>query len=110
MNNDKRRHKRVIDTIDAEIILGAMNYHGIVMNCSENGLYLVTATVSEAENITSRSKVKLRCHLPLKETVDLQCRVKWINRKCSSYGASFCMGMEIVKPPLKYKKYIETIQ
>lgn len=106
---EKRRHKRLVDNLDAEIVAGGTTYSGIIMNFSEDGLYLVTATSNKVVEIGNHSKIQLKCKLPTGESLDMECEIKWFQTKTSPHGTSFSMGMEILRPPAKYKKFITSL-
>jgi len=106
---EKRRNKRIIDNLDAEITTGNKTYAGIIMNLSEEGCYLVTATSNKDVGFSNHSRLKLKCKLPSGKALNMDCEVKWFQRKTSPYGTSFSMGMEIIDPPLKYKQFIRSL-
>ncbi|RJR18052.1 MAG: PilZ domain-containing protein [Nitrospiraceae bacterium] len=107
--SEKRRADRIVENLDAEIISGGKTYKGIIMNFSEAGLYMVTATADSVVDITPSSSIELRCVLLSGNKISLKCEVKWFQTKTSSHGVSFSMGMEILDPPQEYRKFIETI-
>ena len=106
---DKRRTKRISESLEAEINLDGVNYSGIIMNFSESGLYMVTATVYDVINVPNNSRLGLTCKLPTGAAVDLNCEVKWFHTKPSPFGVSFSMGMEIDDPPFQYKEFLRTL-
>ncbi|RJQ48162.1 MAG: PilZ domain-containing protein [Nitrospiraceae bacterium] len=105
---EKRRHKRIFENLDAEIINGNIRYQGIIMNFSEDGLYMITATSNKVVEFGNKSQVKLKCRLPSGEELTMKCEIKWFQTKSSPHGTSFSMGMEIINPPSKYKKFIDS--
>jgi hypothetical protein len=107
---DKRRTSRIFESLDAEIISGSKSYAGIIMNFSEDGLYMVTATANTVVDITPSTILKLKCTLPQGKNVDMKCEVKWFQTKNSPHGVSFSMGMQIINPPKEYKKFIDTVR
>lgn len=106
---EKRRHKRITNNLDAEITVGDTTYSGIIMNFSEDGLHLITATSNKVVEIGNHPTIKLKCMLPSGEALNMSCEVKWFQTKTSPYGTSFSMGMEILNPPSKYKTFIKTL-
>ncbi|MEN8262710.1 MAG: PilZ domain-containing protein [Nitrospirota bacterium] len=107
---DKRRSKRIIESLEAEITLDGVNYSGIIMNFSESGLYMVTATVYDVMDVPNNSILGLKCTLPSGKAVDISCEVKWFHTKPSPFGVTFSMGMEIDDPPFQYKEFLRTLQ
>lgn len=107
---DKRRSERKLDSLDAEIVSGGVSYAGIIMNFSEEGLYMVTATANSIVDITPSSIIQLKCKLPGGKTATMNCEVKWFQTKTSPHGVSFSMGMEIKAPPPEYEEFVKSIQ
>lgn len=106
---DNRCSDRVSENLDAEIIAGGVSYSGIIMNFSEEGLYMVTATANSIVDIPPLSTVELKCTLPDGNSLNMNCEVKWFQRKTSPHGVSFCMGMEIKSPPKEYENFLNNI-
>ncbi|MBI5664117.1 MAG: PilZ domain-containing protein [Nitrospirae bacterium] len=104
---EKRRSDRIAENLDAEIISGGKTYKGIVMNFSEAGLYMVTATATSIVDITPSTLIELKCKLSSGKKIKLRCEVKWFQTKMSSHGVSFSMGMEILNPPKEYVSFVE---
>ncbi|GBE03579.1 PilZ domain protein [bacterium BMS3Abin09] len=101
-----RACERISDSLDADITLDGVNYSGIIMNYSEEGLFLVSATLYDVDDVDEKTEMEVRCILPSEEKVDLKCEVKWFNKKDSPYGVSLNMGMRILGPPEKYIEFI----
>ncbi len=106
---EKRGSERIVDSLDAELILDGINYSGIIMNFSENGLHMVSATVYSAVDIPSDAIVGLKSTLPSGDMLEMDCQVKWLRTKSSPFGVTFSMGMEIKSPPLIYKEFLKTL-
>ncbi len=107
---EKRRTERLVDSMDAEIISEGIRYPGIVMNFSEEGLYMVTATANMSVNISPSSILKMKCMLPTGDQVNVDCEVKWLQTRTSPYGVTFSLGMELLDPPKEYKKFISSLR
>ncbi len=107
---EKRSFRRITENLDAEVFLDGISHSGIIMNFSENGLYLITATIYSIFDIARETLLELKCQLPSKEILNLNCEVKWFKKKNSPYGVTFSMGMEIIDPPLRYKEFVSTLQ
>ena len=106
-NSEKRRASRIVENLDAEIISGGKSYKGLVMNFSETGLYMVTATADSEVDIAPSTLIDLKCNLSPDKNINLKCEVKWFQPKVSSHGVAFSMGMEILDPPGEYKKFVK---
>jgi len=108
MAMEKRRSERVVDNLMAEIIAGGRSYAGVIMNFSDEGLYMVTATADTVVDISPSSEIKLKCRLPDGENLDMDCEIKWFQTRNSPHGVSFSMGMEIKDPPESYKEFLRS--
>ena len=104
---EKRVRERISDSLDAEITLDGVNYSGIIMNYSDEGLFLVSATLYDVDEVDEHTEMEIRCTLPSEEKVNLKCEVKWSNKKDSPFGVSLNMGMKILDPPEKYMEFIK---
>jgi hypothetical protein len=104
---DKRTSERKSDSLDAEITLDGLNYSGIIMNYSEDGLFLVSATLYDVDEVDEKTEMEIICTLPSEEKVNLKCEVKWSNKKDSPFGVSINMGLKIIDPPQKYTEFIK---
>ncbi len=105
---ENRACERISDSLDAEITLDGVNYSGIIMNYSEEGLFLVSATLYEIDEVDEHTEMEIRCTLPSEGKVSLRCKVKWSNKKDSPYGVSLNMGMKILDPPDEYTDFIRS--
>ena len=103
---ENRASERISESLDAEITLEGVNYSGIIMNYSEEGLFLVSATLYEVDEVDEQTEMEIRCTLPSEEQVNLRCKVKWSSKKDSPFGVSLNMGMNILDPPEKYTEFI----
>lgn len=107
---EKRRSNRVTDNLEAEIITDDICYNGIVLNFSEEGLYMVSATSYSVADINPSSHLKLKCKLPAGNSLKMDCEVKWFQTKPSPFGVTFCIGMQIIDPPSEYKDFVKTLR
>ena len=82
------------------------HYPVIIMNYSEEGLFLVSATLYELDEVDEMTELEIMCILPSDEKLHLRCQVKWSNKKDSPFGVAMNMGMKILDPPEKYTEFI----
>ena len=104
---EKRISERKSDSLDAKITLDGLDYSGIIMNYSEDGLFLVSATLYDVDEVDENTEMEIICTLPSEEKVNLKCKVKWSNKKDSPFGVSINMGLKIIDPPQKYTEFIK---
>lgn len=99
-----------MDSLDVEIVAGGVAYAGLILNCSEEGMYMVTATTYDVVDISASSKIELKCKLPSGGDIKINCEVKWFQTKPSPYGVTFSMGMELIDPPEQYREYLKSLK
>lgn len=106
---EKRRHERIIESLDAEIVSNGTVYSCIVMNFSAEGLYIVTATANSIVEISPSTVLQLNCTLPSGSRLSMECKIIWFQTKPSSHGVAFSLGLEIMNPPEEYKDFVASI-
>ncbi len=110
MDMERRRSKRIILSLEAELISGDTSYDGLIGNISEDGIYMRTMpTKTSIDTFTPGTNFELKFQLPSEEKLSLHCIVKW-SHKTPPHGLTYSMGMEIIDPPPEYKKFLETLQ
>jgi len=104
---EKRRSKRIIVTLEAELVLNDMTYKGFIENLSENGVYVVTKPTKTNANFNPGEAIGLKFHLPSGEIVDMNCKIIW-SYKTPPHGLTNSIGVEIINPPQKYIESLES--
>ena len=105
---EKRHHKRKLISLNAKIISGGTTYSGIIVNLSEEGIYMLTAASDVTIDFSPESRLRLVTELPTKEILGMDCSVKWFQKKTSPKGPRFKIGMEIIDPPLIYIEFAKS--
>ncbi len=106
---ERRRSKRKIVSLDAEIISGSIRCTGFTDNLSENGLYMKTSSSETSIDVTPGTIFDMKLqHIP-GGTLNLNCRVLW-SYKNPPHGLTYSIGMEIINPPQEYITFIETLK
>ncbi len=105
---EKRRTKRITYRLKAERISGNIKSAVFIENLSENGIYMITTSAKTKINFTPDTPVELKLKLSSGETINLHCRVIWSHKIPPDHLAN-SVGMEIIDPPLKYKKFLKTL-
>lgn len=106
---EKRRHERIDESLEAEIVSNGSVYSCLVMNFSAEGLYIVTATASSVVEISPSTVLQLNCTLPSGSRLSMDCKIIWFQTKPSPHGVSFSLGLEIIDPPREYRDFVESI-
>jgi hypothetical protein len=106
---ERRRSKRKIVSLDAEIVSGRIRCTGFTDNLSENGLYMKTSPSETSIDVTPGAIFDMKLqHVP-EGTLNLNCRVLW-SYKNPPNGLTYSIGMEIINPPQEYITFIETLK
>jgi hypothetical protein len=105
---DARQHKRVIVTLEAELIFQDFRIASSIENLSEEGVYLITPHSKSALDFTPGTLLELRFLLPSGEKQCLNCKVKW-SYKTPPHGLTNSIGMEITDPPLSFKESLKAL-
>lgn len=106
---NKRRHERIIESLNAEIVSNGTVYSCVVMNFSAEGLYIVTATATSIVEISPSTILQLNCTLPSGSKLSMDCRIIWFQTNPSPHGVAFSLGLEIVDPPREYRDFVDSI-
>ncbi len=106
---EKRRSRRKIVSLEAELISGGISYKGFIGNISGDGIYIRTAPTKTTINFAPKTTLELKFQLPSGETLNLHCKVIW-SYKTPPHGLTYSMGVKIIDPPPKYKEFLETLQ
>jgi len=104
--DNKRRHKRFVITLHAEVIIGDKTYKGMIGNVSEEGVSsTITTYIKTDEQFSPQKSIHLVFDLPSGDTVDLDCEIRWYLRP-REQGPNLILGLYIVDPPSKYTEWI----
>ena len=106
---EKRRHKRIITRLNAEIVLDDKKRPGFIENISEEGVYMVT-TPAETPiiELAPDSPLTLKLQSPSGETLNLRGRVVW-SYKTPPHGITDSIGIEIIEPSEEYKALLRDL-
>ena len=107
---EKRKNKRILNSLDAEIVSAGISYPGTIANFSAEGVHMVTATAHSIVENAPSTKLQLKCTLPSGERISMECTLIWFKADSNPEGAAFKMGMQIENPPASYLDFVKTIQ
>jgi hypothetical protein len=114
---EKRRSKRKIVALKAEIVSGGKSYAGVIENLSEDGIYIITTPSKSSIDFALGTTVELKFQPPSEpkdilrssgETINLHCKVIW-SYKTPPHGLTHSIGMEIINPSPEYKELLKTL-
>ncbi|MBC8413459.1 PilZ domain-containing protein [bacterium] len=107
--SERRTNTRKVISMNAELIAGGQSYSGIIVNMSEQGLYMVTAESGQLIDIAPKSQVTLIAVLPNNEMVSMSCDIKWFQKKEMPAWFTFKLGLEILNPPSQYREFVSQL-
>ena len=96
--------------LKAKIISGGETYPGSIQNVSESGVgYFVESVIKAEKDFAPKKMMELKFKLPSGETLKLDCEIIWSSRK-SPDDKDLTIGIKIIKPPQKYKKFAKNLK
>lgn len=102
---DIRRKKRLLVSLDAEIVHAGTTYKGFIGNLSEEGVYMRVASSNSSIYFDPGTEVELKFEVPSGETLNLPCRVTWSDRTIPG-SVIQKLGMEVINATDKYKEFL----
>ena len=103
----KRKYKRFVISMHANISIGEKTYKGVIGNISEEGiLSSLTTSITTDENFLPQKNVEMNLDLPTGETVDLNCEIRWF-LKPSEQRKTIMLGLYIIDPPSEYTAWLK---
>ncbi len=100
--------KRIIVSLNAEIILDDESIAGKIENLSEDGLYMIVNPSKTSFDFSPESKFMIKIHLASRETRTFLCKVKW-SYKTPPHELTNSLGMEILAPYAEYKDLLNAL-
>jgi len=107
---EKRNYYRKPVSLKAELISDGINYPGFIESISEYGFHIITASNKSVTSFIPEATIKLKLQSSLGRKINLHCEVRWVHiNKTPIHGLTYRMGMEILKQPASYKKFVKTL-
>lgn len=96
--------------LGAKLISGSRNYDGIIGNLSEHGAYVEIEPAKSVIPFIPRKKLELKFQVSSQKTLNFHCEVVWLySKRISPNSLINSIGVEIINPSLKYKKFFKTL-
>jgi hypothetical protein len=99
----RRQFNRITVGQKALLISGDITLEVVIEDLSENGVSVSTYSSKPLSEFGPETLLTLTFQPAAGETLNLQCRVKWVD-KLRSRGSGSMMGMEIIDPPWDQSK------
>lgn len=100
---NRRQHNRIIVGQKALLISGDITFEVVIDDLSENGVSVSTYSSKQLISFGPETLLALNFQPSEGETLNLQCRVKWVD-DFLSHGSGSKIGMEILNPPWEQSK------
>jgi len=108
--SDKRRFKRIDTEIRAEVTIDNKHYEGFIKNISEAGLAEIVFGDVEITDFAPEKILGVKFHKPSGEDSDVHGKIVWLRlNRDNPDRLRYCMGIEIISPPARYKKFVKTL-
>jgi hypothetical protein len=108
---EKRRSKRIIITLLAELILEREIYVGAIENLSEYGINVRIFPLQAKTEFIPGTSLDLELLSFSGEKLQVQCEIKWVHiYKEPSQGLITSMGMEIIDAHPRYQEFLKTLR
>jgi hypothetical protein len=106
---DKRRYERKPFRLKAGLIVDNQSYSCFTQNLSEYGAYIELDTSETPIEFYPETSVELKFQLPSGETLTVHGEVRWsrVNNTPSDHYETH-VGIEILKPPSKFREFLKT--
>ncbi len=96
--------------INTDIILNNRRIPGTIGNLSLDGVFIETAPTKTATPFVPGKSIGLEFKVSPRSIIKLNCEVIWLyTKKAKPYGVRNNMGMKIIGPSAKFKKYFNRL-
>jgi hypothetical protein len=99
----RRRYNRIIVGQKALLISGDITLEAVIDDLAENGVSVSTYSSKPLIEFGPETLLTLNFQPTTGETLNLHCRVKWVD-KLLPHGSGSRIGMEIINPPWEQSK------
>lgn len=99
----KRQHNRIILGQKALLIAGDITLEVVIDDLSEDGVSVSTYSSKPLIEFGPETLLTLTFQPAAGETLNLRCRVKWVDNLLT-HGLGSKIGMEIIDPPWEQSK------
>ncbi|MBI4825625.1 MAG: PilZ domain-containing protein [Nitrospirae bacterium] len=92
----------------AEFAYDNMHYPGVIVNLSENSLYMISFPTNSPIRLAPGTRLQVKLDPPYQEPICLQCQVIW-SYKTPPHGLTHSIGMEIVNAFPNYQNFLKDL-
>lgn len=95
INKDEMASTKKVVNYKAEFAYDNMRYPGVIVNLSENSLYMIAFPTNSPIRLVPGTTLQVKLDPPYKEPICLQCQVRW-SYKTPPHGLTHSIGLEII--------------
>jgi len=96
--------------IKTTIAAGDKTYAGVIGNISANGAFVENETKKTVAPFMPGKELKLKFKTSPGNTLNLNCVVIWLySKEATPDGFANSLGLEIIKPPAKFIKWLTSL-
>jgi hypothetical protein len=108
---EKRRHRRINYTVNADITCANTHYNGVIVNFSETGVFKIVFSEKSVIDFFPGGIVMVNFIVPSGNELNLECMIKWVCiEKGSPIFLKYHMGLKIIKNQPMYEEFMKTLQ
>ncbi len=105
---ERRRFYRKNVSLGAKLIHDSKNSTVFIKNLSRIGIFIEATHLITGIEFSNWKTIKLKFRPPLRETLSVQCEVKW-SHKTPPFGLTKSIGLEIIDTPPEYEEFFKTV-
>ena len=107
----KRRSKRTVNILNAELISRGKKYVGVIENFSKSGLLVIAASIKSVTTFIPETTLKLKFQYSKGGKINLHCEIRWVHiNRVPLHGFRYSMGVEIKDPPSEFRAFLKTLK
>ncbi len=107
---ERIRFKRIDTKIRADVTTDSKFHEGSIENISEEGLFEIVFPEIEVTDFTPKKFLGVKFHQPSGDDLNLKCQIVWLILNGDNPAKfKYCMGMEVISPLERYKKFVKTL-
>ena len=110
---ERRYYKRVIVSLNADIISSNKSYRGVIENVAEKGLFIRIPSTKSAIDFIPGTMIEVKFQLLTGDILTLYSEIRWLHTRIiytnSQRTLTNSIGMEILAPPRQYKEFFNSL-
>lgn len=110
LHMERRRFKRIVFNLEAELIANGKRYIMFTKNLSENSIDISAVLAKTSIDFNHEAPLKLKITPPSGKILNLRCKTIWLHSyKTPSHGVTNNICVKIINPSPKYREFLKTL-